>query len=221
MKRENIRTIIFDLDGTLFQTEKLAIPAFYDTIKRLKEEELYNGDMPSEEHLKSQFGKVNDEIWPDVLPGASKEVIEKANEYMEYYELTRLKKGQGNPYPGVTRTLKALHNHGYRLCIASNGGKNYVHGVAEFHFPGLFTEVYSAGGQQTETKVDMVKIIKERFDDGPMVMVGDRSSDIAAGKENGFYSIGCTYGFSSEDELAQADHIIKDFTELKEIFIID
>lgn len=217
---ETVKTIIFDLDGTLFQTEGLAIPAFRDTIKRLQKEGLYDGPIHSEEVLLSMFGKTNDEIWAELFPNVAPEVVKKADEYMCYYEMLRLKQGEGNPYSGVVETLRALKEYGYRLCIASNGGETYVTGVAVHYFAGLFEAVYSAGGYQTSRKVDLVKLLVDRFDDGPMVMVGDRSSDVEAGKENGLMTIGCWYsGFGDEQELAQADYIITDFTQLEELFL--
>lgn len=220
MQKETVKTIIFDLDGTLFQTEGLAIPAFRDTIERLQEEELYDGPMHSEEVLLGMFGKTNDEIWAELLPRVAPEVVEKADEYMCHYEMLRLKRGEGNPYSGVVATLQALKAQGYRLCIASNGGETYVTEVAAYYFAGLFEAVYSAGGYQTNTKVDLVKLLVDRFDDGPMVMVGDRSSDVEAGKENGLMTIGCRYsGFGDEKELAHADYIITDFSQLEEFFL--
>ncbi|AZR72854.1 hypothetical protein BBF96_05295 [Anoxybacter fermentans] len=219
MQKKSIKTIIFDLDGTLFQTEELAIPAFYDTISRLRNEGLYESEIPEKETLLSMFGKTNDQIWAELLPGASSHVIEKADEYMLHYEMLRLKRGEGNPYPGVVETLKVLKKEGYRLCIASNGSEIYVTGVAEYYFPGLFAAVYSAGGYQTNSKVELVRLIVERFNDGPMAMVGDRSSDIEAGKKNGLLTIGCKYGFGREEELAGADYVINNFTQIRELFL--
>jgi phosphoglycolate phosphatase-like HAD superfamily hydrolase len=46
-------------------------------------------------------------------------------------------------------------------------------------------------------------------------MVGDRSSDVEAGKENHLFVVGCSYAdFGNSKELAEADVIIKDFAGL-------
>lgn len=217
--QQSVRTIIFDLDGTLFQTEELAVPAFRDTISRLRDEGLYSGPGHSDVRLLSMFGKTNTEIWAELLPGVPAGTVAKADEYMLYYELLRLRQGKGGPYPGVAETLTRLKERGYRLCIASNGGEGYVTGVAEFYFAGLFAGVYSAGGSGTRSKAELVRLILERYADGSAAMVGDRSSDVEAGKANGLLTIGCNYGFGKAEELAGADHVITDFLQIQGLFM--
>ena len=48
-----------------------------------------------------------------------------------------------------------------------------------------------------------------------MIIIGDRFQDIDAGKKNDIYTIGCSYGFFLEEELDEADLIIKNISELK------
>lgn len=219
MRKKAIKTIIFDLDGTLFQTEGLAIPAFRDTMKRLREECLYTGPVPEDHVLLSMLGKTNVQIWNELLNNPEPAVMLKADDYMLEYEMSYLRHGHGIPYPGVRETLEDLRNNGYRLCIASNGGLGYVTGVAEYHFGGLFTDIYSAGGYKTASKVELVKLIVERYQDGEHVMVGDRSSDIEAGKKNGIITIGCIYGFGNQEEVEGSDYQITRFPELKKLFL--
>ena len=219
MLKESVKTLIFDLDGTLFQTEGLALPAFRDTMHRLKEEGLITGSIPKETILLNMLGKTNVEIWNELLHNPEPQVMAKADEYMLYYEMCCLKNGMGTPYPGVQETLAELKAAGYRLCIASNGGQGYVMGVAEYYFDGLFSGIYSAGEYQTTSKVDLVKLIVQRFSDGAHVMVGDRSSDIEAGKMNGLLTIGCVYGFGNKEEVAGSDYQITNFPELRELFL--
>jgi len=50
---------------------------------------------------------------------------------------------------------------------------------------------------------------------GSACMIGDRASDIEAGKMNGLFCIGCAYsGFGSVQELQEADMVIHSFEEL-------
>jgi adenosylhomocysteine nucleosidase len=44
-------------------------------------------------------------------------------------------------------------------------------------------------------------------------MIGDRFSDIEAGKQNGLTTIGCHFGFGHQSEIAEADYHIHEFTE--------
>jgi len=52
-------------------------------------------------------------------------------------------------------------------------------------------------------------------------MVGDGTTDMAAGKAAGVITCAVTYGFRSEQELRKTgpDHIIHGFSELKNVFV--
>ena len=45
------------------------------------------------------------------------------------------------------------------------------------------------------------------IDPSDAVMVGDTAGDVAAGKAAGMYTIGCTWGYGSREELEGADEI--------------
>lgn len=50
-------------------------------------------------------------------------------------------------------------------------------------------------------------------------MVGDRSSDVEAGKMNHQTVIGCAYaGFGRDEELAGSDALISEFAELLRLY---
>mgnify|MGYP001333899830 CR=1 FL=1 len=81
------------------------------------------------------------------------------------------------------------------------------------------TETFSIEQIDSLNKADLVKRIIEKYDISKGTVVGDRLSDIKAAKENGLVSIGCHFDFAQEEELAQANIVIDDLTELKTIFI--
>ena len=47
----------------------------------------------------------------------------------------------------------------------------------------------------------------------PSIFVGDREADILAARSNHMRSVGILHGFGREDELADADCIVKDLNE--------
>lgn len=212
--------IIFDMDGTLFKTETLLIPVFHQVFARLREEGLYNGETPPEELILSSLGMLLPEIWRRVIPNHGEEVHRRADELLLELELEGLKGQVTELYPAVPETLEVLHSRGVRLFVASNGLEHYVKGVAETHriLP-LFEGLYSAGQYETETKVDLVRLLLNNHGVSKAWMVGDRSSDVEAGKQNGQIVIGCAYaGFGDGQELAGADILIDRFDELLQLF---
>jgi phosphoglycolate phosphatase len=213
------QAILFDLDGTLFQTETLLETVHRRVFETLREEGLYVKPLPSIDTLLGSLGMLLSDIWKKVMPDGSPQAHERANVLLLQYEMEELSLGRGHLYPGVIDTLRELRNRGIRLFIASNGLEEYVKGVPEVKGIGdWFEGKYSAGEFATSTKVDLVRKLLDAFDVDEAWMVGDRSSDVEAGRSNGLYVVGCDYaGFKRQGELDGSDAIIQSFAELLEL----
>jgi phosphoglycolate phosphatase len=215
--------LIFDLDGTLFQTETLLIPAYYRLFDQLRAEGLYEGETPDVSLMLQSLGMLLEDIWARVIPAAKLQTRERANVLLLQYQMEGLQHGVGELYPDVAATLKQLHLRGIRLFVASNGLEGYVKGViADKGLDDLFEALYSAGEYQTRSKVDLVRLLMEEFDLQSAWMVGDRSSDVEAGKGNHLYVVGCNYAeFGHPEELKAADIVISKFSELMKLTTFD
>ncbi|MVP00874.1 HAD family hydrolase [Paenibacillus lutrae] len=218
-RNEKPEAMLFDLDGTLFKTETLLLPAYHATFDALREEGVYEGPTPPDERVLGGLGMLLEQIWERVLPDSSAEVRDRANELLTLEQDKRLAQGEGMLYDDVESTLKALHDEGIRLFVASNGLEDYVKEVIRLKgLAPLFTGLYSAGEYRTKSKVDLVKRLLEDHDIQHAWMVGDRSSDVEAGHGNGLRVIGCDYaGFRSDNELDSADIRISSFAELLQL----
>jgi len=207
--------VLFDMDGTLLQTEKLSTPAFQRTFADLRAQHLWNGPTPSEEELTNVLGMTIEMLWEKLLPGTSDDVKRKADEMMLEHELKLLQEGVTQLYPGVKDVLETLHARGIALFVASNGLERYIDAVCEqFAIKHLFTDLYSAGRFQTKSKNDLVAKLLHDYRIDHAVMVGDRHSDLEAGKTNGLFTIACDFGFAGPGELDGADVVIRRFADL-------
>lgn len=211
---EKPEALIFDIDGTLFQTESVLDNAYYQTFHDLKG--LYDAEIPSIEKMYACIGMTAEELWADLAPDASEEFKKIAGERMLELEMDGLKKGLGKLYPTTYETLDNLQRNGYRLFVASNGEEDYVKSVVKYTgIEHLFEEVYTAGEYKTVSKIDLVKLILNNHNVTSAWMIGDRFSDIEAGIKNGLTAIGCDYAeFKKIDELADADLVIRRLREL-------
>ncbi|MNP49278.1 bifunctional 5'-methylthioadenosine/S-adenosylhomocysteine nucleosidase/phosphatase [compost metagenome] len=64
-----------------------------------------------------------------------------------------------------------------------------------------------------------MKLLLDKYHVTSAWMVGDRSSDVEAGKKNGQTVIGCAYaGFGNGTELQGADVLITNFDELLDLY---
>ncbi|WP_028594218.1 HAD family hydrolase [Paenibacillus assamensis] len=212
--------IIFDMDGTLFKTETLLIPAYNRLFDRLRAEGLYTEETPPVERILGSLGMLLEEIWKRVMPDASEEARNRADVLLLEEEVRGLESGGSELYPAVVETLQALRAHGVKLFVASNGPAPYVESVARAHgIEEYFVELYSAGGRKTASKVDLVRILLDEHQIKSAWMVGDRSSDIEAGAENELGIVGCAYaGFGGDEELEGAHILIQHFKELVHLY---
>jgi phosphoglycolate phosphatase len=83
-----------------------------------------------------------------------------------------------------------------------------------FKLDRYFTSLASSEEHNYIPKYEILKEIKMNYPE-KMVIIGDRIQDIEAGKKNGIYTIGCSYGYGLPGEIDDADYKINDINELK------
>ncbi|WP_151734607.1 HAD hydrolase-like protein [Paenibacillus tengchongensis] len=201
---------VFDLDGTLFQTQTVDIAAI---TKALAD----NGCPPRKpQEIAGLFGLPFADICRHVLPAdRPPELTEQFTRDVIRYELEEIPR-KGHLYPGVIESLQEMQALGIDLCICTNGSEQYVQAIADkFGFHSLFTEV-SWAGDGMRSKSERVGALKQKYDPDTLIVVGDRSSDIAAARDNGGIAIGVSYGFGGEEVFA-ADYIAGSFPEVAAI----
>ncbi|MCY0870024.1 MAG: HAD family hydrolase, partial [Firmicutes bacterium] len=171
---------IFDMDGTLFQTEAVAVPSFRRALAQLARRGVEIPAGLSDRDITGALGHTHELIWKHLLghllPEDLRQEIDR--ELMED-ELASIRRGDGRLYPGVTVVLEQLFDAGARLFVASNGQQRYVEGIVDhFGIRRLFTGLYSAAGAEVANKSALVRMICRKYPDTSGVMVGDRASDV-------------------------------------------
>jgi phosphoglycolate phosphatase len=215
---KNVDTIIFDVDGTLFNGQSLSLPIFKNCLTKLIKEFNYDLPFPSDKEILSQFGKQTYEIYPDLLVNATPDMIKTFGECVESAEISLLKTDGGVLFDNVPTVLKNLKDRGYKLAICTNARKDYFHAIVErFQFTKYFQLMLAAGLFIDKDKNWMVQEIIKKLNSKNFAVVGDRHHDIDAAKANNGFSVGCSYGFGFE-EVKKADFIINEFQEVLNIF---
>ncbi|GGG74886.1 HAD family hydrolase [Paenibacillus radicis (ex Gao et al. 2016)] len=211
--------IIFDMDGTLFETETLLRSVHTRLFDTLREEGLYTYETPPIESVLACLGMLLDDIWRKIMPESTEAARKRADELFLQYEVEELAAGKGSLYPGTAETLAALKASGIKLFVASNGLESYVKEVARYKgIAEFFDGLYSAGEYKTTSKVDLVAKLLSDHELNSAWMVGDRSSDVEAGKRNGLIVIGCAYaGYGRDTELDGSDALIGSMAELLQL----
>lgn len=201
------RLVIFDVDGTLFQTDHVTVPAVQRTYAA------YGLPVPDRRTILGFFGKsvASYEAWlaEQCPPEKAKEIVDATNAL----EL-QLIGDEGKLYPGVLETLTQLSDTGYALAICSNGPQSYVDEVLDRHNLRPFFPIVYARDSRYSGKEEMVGLILDAVTPGRFVVVGDRHDDIDAAHVWKGVGIAATYGYGNEEEWKNADARLASIEEL-------
>ena len=212
-----MKSFIFDMDGTLFQTDKILELALGDTFDRLQKLNLWESGTPIEKY-REIMGVPLPKVWEELLPEHSLEIREEANEFFHERLIWNIENGNGALYPNVEMLFDQLKNEGHNIYIASNGLTAYLAAIVEFYkLDRWVTETFSIEQISSLNKSDLVESIIHKYGVEDGAVIGDRLSDINSAKANKLTAIGCRFDFAQEEELAQADFIIEDLMEIKNL----
>ncbi|WP_434400397.1 HAD hydrolase-like protein [Planococcus sp. 11815] len=212
-----MKAIIFDMDGTLFQTGKILEQSLEEAFAVLRERGEWQGAAPIDEY-RNIMGVPLPAVWEALLPGKSEETKREMDAYFLERLIVNISEGKGELYPDVKGVLAELVAEGYRVFIASNGLVRYLAAIVEYY--GLnewVTETFSIEQASTSDKGELVRIIKEKYGVTEGAVVGDRLSDICAAKANDLFAVGCRFDFAQEQELKEADAVIDNLADLREV----
>ena len=207
--------VIFDMDGTLFQTNKILGSSLERTFEVLRSEGNWQGEAPLAVYQKT-MGVPLKVVWETLLPNHAESIRNQADKLFLEYLNQEIKEGKGQLYPKVIETLSLFKQHGIPLFIVSNGLEKYLEEICTyFQLHEYLTDIYSVEKSLIGSKTDGVHMLLKDYKIEEAVLVGDRKSDIEAAKENGLVAVGCHFGFAAVNELADADFLIKDFLDLQ------
>jgi phosphoglycolate phosphatase len=111
-------------------------------------------------------------------------------------------------YPGIENVLSELAQSGHRLFVAT--GKPTVYAeriIGHFEMTAYFEHVFGSelDGQRTDkTELLSYALRTARVDPSQARMIGDRSHDMIAARNNGMTAVGVLYGYGSKEELVDA-----------------
>lgn len=207
-----IRLLIFDLDGTLIDSEGDLALSMNATLR-----EFGRAALP-EEVIASYVGQgVLVLVRRAFGAEASEEIIERAATYfLEYYRDHML--DHTVPYAGVREALDDLRPR--RMAVLTNKPVNFSRQIiAGLKLDGYFSFVYG-GNSFEQKKPDPVGILRLMADTGVpadrTLMIGDSDTDIQTGRNAGVWTCGVTYGIGSHTlQSARPDLLLGDLRELK------
>ena len=224
-----IRLLIFDFDGTIGNTQSIIVSTMQETLRVLELPE------HSKEACAATIGLPLKECFTHLMPMNDETATLCETTYRRIFfekggtrDVDNIVGGYHKPgkvpvFPHVIETLKALHDRGMELTIASSRGHESLDDfVREMKLQPYIQYVLGAE-DVSKAKPDAEPVLKTLsalgFQKDETMAIGDMTYDILMGRNAGVKTIGVTYGNGKESELreAGADFIINDFSELANI----
>lgn len=201
-----VDSILFDLDGTLWDSTDIVATAWNKAIAEDKRLHLtFTGD-----DLKKLFGKPLPEIASIIFGELPRKDQLELMDRCCHEEHTALLKTCGTLFPKLEATLKELSTK-YKLCIVSNCEDGYIEtflkasGLTEY-----FTD-FECPGNSGLLKGDNIKLVVERNHFKQPVYLGDTQGDADACAYAKVPFIHASYGFGT---VSNSKYKISAFSEL-------
>ena len=208
--------LIFDLDGTLFRTETVTVPAVREAFAA------HGLVPPPDQEICALIGSPSEDYrrW---LAGRCPIDLAEHVERMAIERELALIPGAGELYGGIPEALAALRAEVATLAICSNGPAEYVQAVLDGC---SIAELFDVIRCRRDDDADKSQMLHDLLGDwmshprgpgagGPGLVIGDRWDDIEAAHANDLPAIGAAWGYASAGELDEADIVIDDPRQLR------
>jgi pyrophosphatase PpaX len=210
--KNNINTILFDLDGTLIDTNELIISTYLHTL-----EKYFPGKYKRQDVLPF-LGPTLHEVFGAMDPDRVEEMVLEYRTYNLANHDALVKE-----FVGVMETIETLKKKGYKLAIVTTKREDVAFKGLRLMKLDSFFDVMIAYDHVKKVKPDPEPIFLalEKLDSKPeeTLMVGDNFHDVLAGKNAGTKTAGVAWTIKGRAYLAkyEPDYMLENMTDLLSI----
>ncbi len=196
--KQNISTLFFDLDGTLTDPKEGITRCIQHAMEQI------GRPFPPKEELVKYIGPPLRWTFLDLLGADDKALAASA---VDHYRRRYADVGlfENEVYAGIPELLTQLSDDGYKLYVVTSKPTVYAERiVSHFDLDKYFTGVFGPelnGRFDDKTELISHMLSELTIDPNTTIMIGDRASDIKAGKTNKTHTLAVTYGFGNLEEL--------------------
>lgn len=192
------QAVIWDIDGTLLNTEEGLVAAYQYTIEKLK--------LPHKtaEEIKGFIGPVPQVVFQEKFMMNSKDAQAAADIFRNRYKNFELFRAV--PYAGIMEVLRKIKSAGIKQAVATNKRQDYAVDICRyFGIDDYCHPILGPDNVNTKTKSDFIKECVSRLGVEKAVMIGDTNGDKNAAEEAESDFLGVNYGFGFKRENGYAD----------------
>ena len=214
MEHEMLKTdaIIFDLDGTLWDSTEPAAVVWKDVASRYPE----ITDEITGPRLKTFYGLPLEDIARGMFTSVPFEQALSVMEICVKEQCPYLVENKGELLGDIEGTLRALKERGFKLFIVSNCRAGYIEAFLEGHKFGYLIDDHLCPGDTGELKAANIRNIIDRWQLKAPVYMGDTQGDKDASTEAGVPFIFARYGFGTADGWDEVADSFEQLTQLVE-----
>lgn len=214
---KDIKTIIFDWDGTLHESMIIYQPAFLKAYQFLVEKGYAKKRKWSEKDIQRFLGMNPKDMWASFEPKLPDHIINVVSPMISKAMKSSIDSGNAQLYVGARDVLLTLKEKGYHLVYLSNSKIYYKDAMVDaFHLNQYFDHIICSEMYDYIQKEEILERIKDQLP-GRWMVVGDRNVDIQAGKAHQAITVACDYGYGQKEELEHADYHLSDVKQLLKI----
>lgn len=211
MLMEKIKAVLFDVDGTLVESNEAHAKSWEDAFKR-------SGLNIPYRVIKPCIGMGGDHLLPRLAGIQSESEKGRALSKLRGEIFRRDYLPHLKPLPGADKLLKRLGELGYKLVIATSASKEDGSAILKkFGFDHLVDNVTnSSDADNSKPEPDLIKeaLRKAGVDASEAIMVGDTPYDVEAAVRAGVKAIAFTSGGWKAEELSGAERVFSGPEEL-------
>jgi pyrophosphatase PpaX len=207
--KNNINTILFDLDGTLIDTNELIISTYLHTLEK------YFPGKYNRQDVLPFLGPTLHEVFGEMDPERVEEMVLEYRTYNLANHDALVKE-----FVGVMETIETLKKKGYKLAIVTTKREDVAFKGLRLMKLDPFFDVMIAYDHVKKVKPDPEPIFLalEKLESKPeeTLMVGDNFHDVLAGKNAGTKTAGVAWTIKGRDYLAkyEPDYMLENMTDL-------
>ena len=208
-KFKDIDSIIFDLDGTLWDSTKGVADSWSAVLSK------YNFDRKyvSPDEIKGYMGLTLDEIGRRMMPEIEENTRTKLLEECGKFENKYLIQNGAIIYDKVEHTLKELSKK-YKLFIVSNCQDGYIESFLDFSKLHKYFTDFECPGRTNLPKAENIKLIINRNKLNNPIYVGDTHLDGESARKANVPFVYARYGFGDTSEYNHAIDKIEQLLDL-------
>lgn len=203
-----VDSIIFDLDGTLWDAVEMDLKCFGSVLNGRKEIQR----PVTRKELESIMGYTAEEAAAKLLPYLDKRTQLSIMAECCEAEPIWIRKIGGHLYDNLEDTLKTLSDK-YPLFIVSNCQCGYIEAFFAYHKLDKYFKGFLCSGATGLSKGENIKLVIDKYKLKKPVYVGDTQKDCDAAKIADIPFIYASYGFGKADSFDYRIDSIKDLTE--------